>query len=71
MSSMDGLRSQLAELKEELRDVVGRLNALEGTAPKAQTKVPVTVTPTEVKAQPASPIAKTPTGTGDVVTRKS
>jgi len=49
MSSMDRLRRQLAAVEEGLRDVVGRLDALEGQAVAAQTKPLATVTPTETK----------------------
>lgn len=69
MSSMDGLRSQLAAVQDTLSDVLGRLDALEGQAVTAQTKPLATVTPTETK--PASPISTKPsTGAGGVVTRK-
>lgn len=64
MSSMDGLRSQLAEVQGVLRDVVGRLNALEekvaqqnsalsqGTSPMS---VPLTDTkPQNINAKPST-----------------
>lgn len=72
MSTMDGLRAQLADVQETLRDVVGRLDALEQRAPDAQTKPLATVAPTETKpkvsAPPVSPVP--PTSAGSSVTRK-
>ena len=49
MSSMDGLRRQLAAVEEGLRDVVGRLDVIEGRVVTAQTKSLAAITPTEVK----------------------
>jgi hypothetical protein len=51
MSSMDALRRQLTEVQGALKDVVGRLDALEGQALTAQTKPLAAITPTETKSQ--------------------
>jgi len=67
MSSMDGLRSQLAEVRETLRDVVGRLDALEGQAVTAEVKP---AAPVETKL-PLNIAGKPPVSTGGAVTRKS
>jgi len=64
---MDGLRSQLAEVRETLRDVVGRLDALEGQVVTAEVKPAAPVEP----KLPLNIAGKPPVGTGGVVTRKS
>lgn len=53
MSSMDKLRADLARVHEELSDVRGRLDALEGNAVPVQTTPPVTVTLTDTKPKAA------------------
>jgi len=72
---MDGLRSQLAEVRETLRDVVGRLDALERNAVTAEVKLAALVEtkpPLNVETkQPMNVAGKPPVGTGGVVTRKS
>lgn len=59
MSSMDGLRRQLANVQGELRDVVGRLDALEGQAVQAQTKPLAVTTPTGTTLVEAKPMTTT------------
>lgn len=67
MSSMDGLRSQLAEVREALRDVVGRLDALEQKAVTAEIAPAITISAPDTKPQN---VVKSSMGAGPTVTRK-
>jgi hypothetical protein len=66
---MDGLRSQLADVRETLRDVVGRLDALEEKVASTAEKSIMPPVSIEVK-QPMNVAGKPSAGTGSVAARK-